>query len=189
MTVIIAYKEHGKVYMGGDAGATSGSSTRASKLEKVFTIGDEFLIGYTSSFRMGQIIEHCFKPPNYKEGASIQKYLVSSFVPKLTAVLENHNFLVFKDNEAIGGTFLLGFKGKIFEIGSDMQVNEFKENYHAVGSGERYALGALHAMSHDSKIVPKERLTAAFEASAHFTNSVCGPFTIKSVDAGVTTKK
>jgi hypothetical protein len=55
MTCIVGIVENGKVYMGGDAAGVNGYSVRVRKDPKLFKVG-EFLFGYTSSFRMGQLL-------------------------------------------------------------------------------------------------------------------------------------
>jgi len=54
MTCIVGIAQEGKVWIGADSAAVSGQDIRATALRKVFRRG-QFLIGYTSSFRMGQL--------------------------------------------------------------------------------------------------------------------------------------
>jgi ATP-dependent protease HslVU (ClpYQ) peptidase subunit len=51
--------------------------------------------------------------------------------------------------------------------------------YAAVGCGESYALGALHAM--EPTLSPKKRITRALEAAAFFSNGVTAPFHIMRI--------
>ena len=57
MTCIIGLVADGRVYLGGDSAAVHGWTRRRTRLRKVFRKGP-FLVGYTTSFRMGQLLEH-----------------------------------------------------------------------------------------------------------------------------------
>ena len=57
MTCIIGLAENDRVYIGADSASAEGWTVRATGLSKVFRAG-EFVIGYTDSFRMGQILEY-----------------------------------------------------------------------------------------------------------------------------------
>ena len=57
MTCIVGLVDDGKVYMGGDAASVDGYIVRTSALSKVFRNGP-FLIGYSTSWRMGQILQY-----------------------------------------------------------------------------------------------------------------------------------
>lgn len=55
MTCIVGLVENNKVYIGGDSAGVAGLSLMKRADEKVFK-KDEFIFGFTSSFRMGQLI-------------------------------------------------------------------------------------------------------------------------------------
>lgn len=61
MTRVVGLVRQGRVYMGVDSAAVQGWTRRASQVSKVFRRGP-FLIGYTTSFRMGQFLEHHLAP-------------------------------------------------------------------------------------------------------------------------------
>ena len=67
MTCIVGVVDNGKVYMGGDSAGVGGLCIETRKQPKVFRNGD-FLIGYTDSFRMGQLLQYKMSPPRYFEG-------------------------------------------------------------------------------------------------------------------------
>ena len=62
MTCIAAITEKGKVYMGGDSAGVSGYDITIRADEKVFKNG-QCVFGFTSSFRMGQLLCYKFKVP------------------------------------------------------------------------------------------------------------------------------
>src|ERR1035437_736808 len=51
-------KENKKIIMGGDSAGVSGYDITKRKDTKVFIKDDKFIIGFTSSFRMGQILHY-----------------------------------------------------------------------------------------------------------------------------------
>ena len=50
------------MYIGGDRAGVAGLSLTVRADEKVFQNG-EFLMGFTTSFRMGQLLRYSLKPP------------------------------------------------------------------------------------------------------------------------------
>ena len=187
MTCIVAYKENDTIYMAGDSASTSRGITYATGLSKVFCLKKEFLIGYCGSFRMGQILEYSFKPPKRKEGMSDLQYLVKKFIPALIKSFDEERHLVVENNEAKGGYFLLGYRGSIYSVQSDFQVNTHLGDYAAEGSGEDHAMGALYALQY-SELEAVEKLTVALDAASAYVDSVCGPYCIMSLDKEGATK-
>lgn len=80
MTAIAGVAEDGKVWIGGDSAGVGGLNLETRTDPKVFVNGD-FLFGYTSSFRMGQILEHEFSPPKPYEGEQGMPFMVKLFIP------------------------------------------------------------------------------------------------------------
>ena len=190
MTCIVGYTNGKKVWIGGDSAGAAGLNISIRKDEKVFKNGD-FLIGYTSSFRMGQIIRYNFIPPKRKKidknnKLDIFKYMCTDFIDELRKTFEQKGFLTKKDNEESGGTFLIGYKGRLFEIESDFQVAENIENYNACGCGKYYALGSLYTslLNVSESIKPlkiNEILKTSLQTAVKFNGGVRPPFIIKSI--------
>lgn len=157
----------------GDSGSATGWDVRVTALVKVFRTQD-FLIGYTSSFRMGQILEYHLEVPQQKEAGDL-RYLVSKFIPCVRACLKEYWFSTLGDKDDQGGTFLLGYRGHLYAVHADFQVNESSDGIDACGSGKGYALGAMRALGH---LPPKERIRGALAISAYFSRVICAPFCI-----------
>ena len=165
MTCIVALEDNGKVYMGADSAAVDGEAISLRKEPKIFKCG-EFLIGFSHSFRYGQIVEHCFNPPKVTE-KNIIKYMVTKFVPELRITLAMNEF------EEKESCMIIGYKGKIFYVESDWNVGYDDTNYHAIGSGAPTAFGSLYSTQGQH---PLDRVRIALEAAQEFTTSVRGPF-------------
>src|SRR4051794_21483555 len=91
MTCIVGLARGGKVFIGGDSAGVAGWELSVRRDRKVFRNG-EFLIGYTTSFRMGQILEHGFKPPPFPKSASLNRYMVVDFINAFRASLKEHGW-------------------------------------------------------------------------------------------------
>ncbi|WP_234710671.1 hypothetical protein [Sinorhizobium arboris] len=77
-----------------------------------------------------------------------------------------------------GGTFLVGYAGRLFQIRGDYQVAEPVDGFDACGCGSQIALGALFA---SSDAPPRERLEIALNAAERFCAGVRGPFHFESL--------
>jgi len=179
MTCIIGIKHKNKVYLAADSAASTSYTISTRKTPKVFKI-EEYVIGYTTSFRMGQLIQYSFNPPkvknkDYSSDQSMMRFMVRSFIPALRQLLKDNGFLKIDNNRETGGVFLVGVKGFLFQIESDFQVAHSALDYDAVGSGGETALGSLFSTT---QLKPKKRILKALQAAEEFIPSVRGPFTI-----------
>lgn len=182
MTCIIGLEHDGKVYIGGDAAGSDGSRIVTMVEPKVFRRG-RFLIGYTTSFRMGQLLEHTLKPPAWSErdwAGNLHGFMVARFIPAVRACLAEGGFLKTSEDVIKGGTFLVGYRGRLFAVESDMQVGRVADGFYAVGSGSDIALGSMHTTR--DVLDPRRRITLALEAAEHFATGVAGPFTIEAAE-------
>jgi len=160
MTAIVGFTKDGIVYMAGD---TLGSSEYTES--KVFKNG-EFLIGYTSSFRFGQILEYEFCPPNRLEGLKDKEYIVKYFIKELRKCLEENKY-TSQDSKGESGICLLGYRGNLYKIQSDFSILQSAYGYDACGSGDLICLDALGILK-DLDISPKDKVIKAIEiASLH----------------------
>lgn len=180
MTCIVGFidKENKKVYIGGDSAGSSGTNITIRKDKKVFKNG-EFIFGCTSSFRMIQLLRFSFKPPKIKT-TNIYEYFCTDFINAIRECFKNGGYLQkYSTGDDKGGTFLVGYKNRLFQIDDDFQVSEKLDNYDAIGCGSSYALGSLYTLLNDN-ISIKEKIYKALKVSSYFSNSVCEPFNIVS---------
>ena len=97
MTCLIGLVEDGKVYMGGDSAAVTGYDTRQAKAPKVFENG-EFLMGYTTSFRMGQLLQYHLTIPKQTSHESDMSYMVTTFIDAVRDCFKNQGFTTINNN-------------------------------------------------------------------------------------------
>ena len=172
MTCIVALKHNGKVYFGADSLASSNGFAVVRNDKKIFKIKD-FLFGFTTSYRMGQLIQHKFNPPEHLNEIDTFEYLTTIFIDKIREVLKDGGFASKNNEVEAGGQFLVGYKGRIFNIYSDYQVSESKHDFDACGSGVELALGSLYSTENRS---PFDRINLALFAAQEFGTYVRGPF-------------
>ncbi len=185
MTCIVAVVEDGIVHMVGDSGscAWGGADYQVRKDPKVFRLG-EAVVGFTTSWRMGQVLRYEMKLPEVPEGIELHEYMVRCFVPRLREAAKAAGIVTVKENVEQLGRFMVGLRGRLFVVDYDFQVGELVADYHAVGSGAEVALGALHATRGQ---VAQGRLVGALHAAVAHIQAIKPPFIIASTATSDTT--
>lgn len=161
-----------RVWIGGDSAAVGGLSLNVRTDPKVF-VKDGFVMGFTTSFRMGQLLAHSFTPPKRHPDTDLFAYMVTAFVDGLRSCLKDGGYAERRNEAETGGTFLVGHAGRLFCIYDDYQVAEWADGYAAVGCGADITLGALFATAGSA---PDARVCRALEAAERFSAGVRGPF-------------
>lgn len=176
MTCIVGLEADSKVYIGADSASVAGWEVRATRLHKVFR-RSRFLIGYTGSFRMGQLLQHRLEisPQN---GETDEEFMVCKFIEAVRTCLKDGGFAKVDNNVEKGGYFLVGYNGRLYNVSSDFQVNSERNGFDARGCGREYALGAMKVLE---SLAPRERVKKALTVAAHFSGAVCKPFRVMSI--------
>ena len=177
MTCIVGIAQGGKVYMGGDSAGVGGYDLTIRADRKVF-INDGFLMGFTSSFRMGQLLQYALKPPHPQEKADLMRFMATEFIDVVRNTLKAGGYASKENETESGGCFLVGYLGRLFRVHSDYQVAESAYGFDAVGCGESYAAGSLHATP---KLEPKKRVLLALEVAEKCSAGVRAPFHVMSL--------
>lgn len=175
MTCIAAVAHKGNVWMGADSAGVAGLALAVRRDPKIYRVG-KFLFGFTSSFRMGQLLGYKFTPPAHHSEWDAERYMTTVFIDALRDTLKAGGYARTEHGEETAGEFLVGYMGRIFRVCSDYQVGENLEPFDAVGCGAALALGALHA-TRDKP--PTERIYAALEAAEAFSAGVRRPFRVE----------
>ena len=171
MSVVVAIKENGKVYMGCDSQSTYGNSRITLKNPnnyKIWKVPDSknCLMGCVGRKRdsnvirlMGGIVDdydEYYKRINYK---FVVKYLVPAIIKELKKV----GYLKSDDHfESMDSSYLFAYKDNLFWISDDGTVLEV-DDYVAIGSGASEAIGSLLSTENEE---PKSRIVKAIKASA-----------------------
>lgn len=178
MTCIVAIANGEKVVMGGDAAGTeiSTGTIIATSIPKVF-IKDEYVIGYSGSFRMGKWIQYSVelpKPPSWARGeAKLDEFINGYVVPALRKQAKDAD-LEPGEKEDFG--FLVGLRGHLFELDESWAAFPTTTGYAASGSGADVALGSVFSTS--SWKDSRKRVLTALEAAYNHNAYVSPPFTV-----------
>ena len=180
MTCIIGLVEKGKVFIGGDSAGVIGLNYSIREDEKVFKNG-EFIFGFTTSFRMGQLLRYKLKiPEQHPNEKNDYKFLVVEFIDSVKQCLKDNDFASCNSDVIEGGTFLIGYRKNLYLIDSDFQVGKVRKSFDSVGCGQNYALGAMEVISKENTTA-KERIFKALDVVQQFSAGVREPFNIVSI--------
>ena len=99
--------------------------------------------------------------------------MLQVFIPKLRAFVTDNN-IKLPDNEDDNAAFIVGVKGRVYEIDlSDFQCIEYEEV--CIGSGGSYAYGSLYSNKNNN---PIDRIHQAIEAAITYSPTCQGPIDI-----------
>lgn len=179
MTCVVGVRQEGVVYIGADSLSSDRVEAQVRQDPKVFALG-EFAIGFTSSWRMGQMLRYHFNPPTIPDDLDLHAYMVLHFVEELRTVAKKAAITEVQNSVESLGKFLVGIRGRLFCVEADFQVSEAVQDYAAVGSGAAYALGAMFLQRHYMPGVrlPAAELERALEAAAEHSPYVRRPWCI-----------
>jgi hypothetical protein len=179
MTCIVGLVTPKGIYVGGDSAGVGGYSLTVRADEKVFINGG-FIFGFTSSFRMGQILRFGFTPPKLHADVDLYEYMVTTFIDAVRQRFAAAGWIGKEETTRdTGGTFIVGHRNRLFTIQGDFQVAESIDGYDAVGCGQDIALGSLYATKKsDGFSDPEVAVETALEAAEGYSAGVRRPFKI-----------
>ena len=191
MTAVAGLLHEKRVYIGADSAGvcTTTLSLMIRRDPKVFQVGP-FLIGYTSSFRMGQVLRFGEAGSTLaellvlhdKENSDPYDLVVTKLIPWCRRCFKEAGFAEKEKERESGGAFLVGFRSRLFSIGTDYQVAESVYPFDAVGCGADLVLGSLFSTAKlGKKLPPTIRVKMALEAAAAFSAGVRPPFLIRAL--------
>ncbi len=172
MTCVIAIKEDGKVFMGADSAGSDLYTIRSRKDPKIYRVGD-MLFGFTTSFRMGQLLGYSLTLPDRDPRITVDKYMNTVFIDAVRTCLKTGGYASKVSETEKGGTFLVAYEGRIFTVYDDYQVAESQLDFEAVGCGTETAMGSLYTSAGNPA---KDRIIIALSAAEQFSCGVRGPF-------------
>ena len=174
MTCIAGVRHGGRVYLGGDCAGITGWDLTLRADPKIFVSG-AYIMGFTYSFRMGQLLQYRLKLPEPPQSAkALYGFMVNDFIEAVRECLKAGGVATREKEAEQGGTFMVGVRGRLFSVESDYQVAEPAAPFHAVGSGAAYALGSLAT----SAGKPAARVLKALTVAEQFNAGVRGPFRV-----------
>lgn len=106
-------------------------------------------------------------------------YFVSAFIPALIDVFHKGEFSATEEELEL----IIGFRGGIYQVQSDLAVFYCHDNYASIGCGATYALASLHTTNElvIKNCSEQDRLQIALDAADYFNNGVYSPFIFESI--------
>src|SRR2546430_1004120 len=99
--------------MGGDSAGVSGWGLVVRADHKVFRNGP-YVMGFTSSFRMGQLLRWGFDPPAPPDcRGDLESFMATTFVDAVRGRLKAGGWAKKDSEQEQGGTFLVGVCGRL----------------------------------------------------------------------------
>ena len=171
MSVVVAIKENGRVYIGADSQVTKGSTRstlRNPNNYKVWQVGNapHCLMGSVGTLRDANVVrlmDGLVTEYNIYRHHVDYEFVVKKIVPDIVSELKSCGYI--KDESYINSldsSFVFAYEDQLFNIGSDCSVIEV-DDFCAIGSGAYEAIGSLLSTE---GLSPKERIVRAIKASA-----------------------
>lgn len=180
MTCIVGLVEGNTVYLGGDSATTLGNRQMIRSFPKAIKRG-EFVMGCAGRALLSNVIGFITALPKQYEDQTPMEYMINNFLPPFRVAVKGLGQMhVRHEQESIQSDLLVGYRGHLFFIGTDLTVFESIDNYLSVGSGSGYALGALYAME-GTDVPPEDKVRLALEAAGRHDSFVAPPYDIESV--------
>lgn len=175
MTCIAAIiDKDGVGHIASDSLGSNGHTQDTYKNQKIFQLGN-MLVGYTSSYRMGQLIQYNLSLPSRKVGQSLDQYMYTDFIASVRSLLKEHGYLRIDSNEERIGSFLIVADGRIWHMQDDLSLLESEDSFDACGSGHDFAQATMHTLTqHKIRMTPSDVLREAIECASKYVSSVGG---------------
>lgn len=174
------------VWMGADSAGIAGLDLTVRADRKVFRNGP-FLFSITGSFRMGQLLRYALTPPAHPDALDTDYYMATTFIDAVRECFASGGYRRKDNGVETGGTFLVGYRGRLFRVCSDFQIGESIDQYDAIGSGGEVARGALYVANKPYlEFGPRDKLLYALHAAEQHSAGVRGPFHIESLSSSAT---
>jgi ATP-dependent protease HslVU (ClpYQ) peptidase subunit len=186
MTILVAVKKNGQIFLGADRMTTSGSeyATDLVNGSKLIKLKHAYLAtsGYTL---LDNVVEHLYdKRHKMMENTFKNRAEVFQFFLEFFAELKKTYTLVDTGKETYAGlynVFLLVTPTSIYGISANLSVHEF-DRFAAKGAGADYSLGCLYGI-YDLIDDAHELTRLGLEAACHFSIYCKEPLDIVEVKA------
>ena len=149
MTTVIGIQYENKCILYADSLVMDDSYPfKHSSMVKINKHG-QYLIGVAGELHMLQYLCYVWEPPapTAEDIKNPFRFMIHGVVPALREELKEANLLPEKSDDETKNNFelLVCLNSVIFQIDSEFAVVQDVNNFYGVGSGSKYALGALHA--------------------------------------------
>jgi len=123
------------------------------------------------------LLRFSFSPPALPE-SGLYRYMCTTFVDTLRKTFKDGGYSTISENVETAGNFLVGCRGRLFEVESSFQVAELYDDYIACGCAYPIALGSLFS-TEELIEDPMERVLRALSASENYSAFIRQPFIVE----------
>jgi len=184
MTCIVGMVEDGEVYIGGDSIAADGWDKDIIAERKVFRRRD-ILFGCAGSIRMMQLIQYHLVIPQRLPLVSDEEYIIVSLVGAIRQCLKDNGLLEVENaKEKTGQDCIIGYKGRLFLLQTDLSIYMSSFSSIAIGVGKIYAQTAMHTQQRyikSKRVTPCVRIIRALEVAESLCIGVSPPFYVEQL--------
>lgn len=144
MTTIIGIQYENYCLLAADSRTTNeiGRPYHHSKVEKITERG-AWLIAGAGDPQACDLVQHGWNPPKQEKIKDDYKFIVTKVCPSIREYLKKSGYEKDKSDKDGGFIFLIAYKGVIYEIDETFTVYMRDDGLYGIGSGSRWALGAL----------------------------------------------
>lgn len=166
MTTIVGVQGNGWAVLGSDSRSTSDAGSMVQMATPKIVQNGPYLIAGAGSVRGCNILQFGWTPP--KPRGDLDKFMAKYFIPSMREVFQKNGYDIKADSGAAehDSEFLVCVNGVIFPIYDDYSFERSADPYYTIGSGGKYALGALLATSYNRDFEPGEVRTQIYDSIA-----------------------
>lgn len=113
-------------------------------MKKISQVG-EYLVAGSGDADACDLIQYTWEAPIVPEGVGLYKFMITEVVPSIRKCLKASGYEISKDDPNSGFLFLIAIRGTLFEIDETYTVMLRDDGFYGIGSGSRFALGAIIA--------------------------------------------
>jgi ATP-dependent protease HslVU (ClpYQ) peptidase subunit len=181
MSVLIAFKKNGTIYMGTDTRVVVGDHKRNEMRRcnlKIQKLDNGILLGITGERLERQtLIAYSEIFTLDKAGKLTRKHLVKEIVPRLISVLEEEKLMIEKEGEFpyMQAQIILAYKDTMYEICSSFAVIKY-EDFQVWGRASDYAQATLMNTKETDDI--NQRIVKALDITADNSQYVGKPYVL-----------
>ena len=145
MTTIIGIQGLGSCLLAADSQTTSeaGRPYVHPEVQKITKRG-KYLIACSGDADACDIIQHVWQPPKPPK-KDHYRFMVIEVSKSIRECLEENDYSIDKDDKDSGFSALIALGGVIYEIDQSYNISLRQDGIYGIGSGSRYAMGALYA--------------------------------------------
>lgn len=189
MTTIIAiHTPDGHVLVAADSQVTVCGSIRQtmlrSKIQTRYSDAVAIRFATAGELRLSDLVRYFPMPLGLGKASDDHEWLATEMIPALRAYCTEEGFPEEEDKSSASFEIMIVIGARVWRVGRDWSLFEPGGPHVAIGSGECYALGALHALSdRNPNMDPATLACAVLDAVTAYDVSTSPPYTLEVSEA------